>query len=610
MEGNIASAIGPVYENGLIIKELFNIFNDVSCGKSNKEMFTNLLKGVGKSVLVMLIAYLIKQQNHHFSLLAKLFASRYLYRTMKLPSYAKLFKVEYESVCETYNKTHQFPIYYHTLNEQPYYQYIPYIHTGFINELIHSVEQRKLEYDKDDIRFFDLNKQKITPDILFPSQNFLRLENIIRRHIEFVNMSSQFINIPILIDGCPGLGKSSCLSYLAEKRVCKSLIRVDMTQHFDSDFSDVVSKLKGTDEEHRIVLVDELDKWFAQTLQNNFLCEKEENKDVIRADFELSYKTNFLYELLQLIEKRNGKTITVFIFCCNNFDSIFENVNSRHFASLRDRFIPVHFEMCDKRELIEYLRYTNKRFVSQPTFYVEENKLELIFDKINQEMALPFRKLTQMFIISGYDFEKFVRLANAYRVCCEESSECENVDESDNEVSSNSTENTPKSENNDATEKPKMLKVSDIKDLSLSCDLLMKIICVESTTRYNQLLKFIQNKFKDIDIMKLLQRIKYNFFSKAFIDTSQSLFNTISSSIHFCIRILYLEIYYHNLFCNEQFHTGYCGLFSGLFDFLLVFSKSKFGVKQFKIAIKKCKPCDETQLLKEFQSVQAKISIN
>src|SRR5690606_10335517 len=62
------------------------------------------------------------------------------------------------------------------------------------------------------------------------------------------------------------------------------------------------------------------------------------------------------------------------------------------------------------------IRFMNQQFVGNSTFYVPDDKLERIVTKIDADIKLPFRKLTQMFIMSGYEFSKFVEIANQYAV--------------------------------------------------------------------------------------------------------------------------------------------------------------------------------------------------
>lgn len=429
-------------ENGLIIRELFSTFNGLSCGKSYKELFFNVLKGLGKSFLILLISHIIKQPNFHFSTLAMLFSNRFLYKIIAIPKYPN-FKFDGSGLFDlfdSYNNKNYFQIQCYTACGTNYIKYLPLVHSTIVDDTLRKIKE---ENESEEIFILDLKSQKTIPDKLFPSKNFLMLERIIRRHLEFVKMSAQYINIPILIDGAPGLGKTSCLSYLAEKKVCKHFLHIDMTKYFDFTFSQVVSKVKSTNVGHTIILIDELDKWLEQSMENSFAMEKEEKTTGqsigknYRAEFFHSYKTNFLYELLNLIEKRNEKAITIFIFCSNNFNSIFENIKMTHFKSLKDRFMPVHFSQCQKDELILYLRYINTQF-KDSQFYVEEKELERLFGTILEDIKLPFRKLNQMFILSGYEIEKFIGLVNKYNGELSEDSdlayleECGGSDENEN----------------------------------------------------------------------------------------------------------------------------------------------------------------------------------
>lgn len=70
-----------------------------------------------------------------------------------------------------------------------------------------------------------------------------------------------------------------------------------------------------------------------------------------------------MYELLTLIEERFTGTNNIFVFCSNNFWTLFDNIeNISHFESFKDRINVVKFVRSTKIEVIKILKYYNDIF--------------------------------------------------------------------------------------------------------------------------------------------------------------------------------------------------------------------------------------------------------
>src|SRR5690606_24273036 len=101
----------------------------------------------------------------------------------------------------------------------------------------------------------------------------------------------------------------------------------------------------------------------------------------------------------------------VFIFCSNNFETIFDGVDMTHFASLKRRLVNVKFERCDKLELIEYIEYYNLKLKGSQWYY-PSGKLSGILEKIRPDLSIPYYILSDTLMLSEHNMEKFVCLLN------------------------------------------------------------------------------------------------------------------------------------------------------------------------------------------------------
>jgi hypothetical protein len=179
-----------------------------------------------------------------------------------------------------------------------------------------------------------------------------------------------------------------------------------------------------------IVLFDELDKYLARMIQVKYqnVCskstfsssenidQKDKRPEIEIPNYEQFYrneKESFLYKLLHLIETQTEHGL-VLLFCTNNFDTIFDGVNMKHFRSLRDRLIRVTFYRCDKQELIEYLQYYN-RMLEGSEWYVSEEKMNDVISKLRDDLSIPYRILTHQMMIAEYNLESFVESINKWK---------------------------------------------------------------------------------------------------------------------------------------------------------------------------------------------------
>lgn len=260
------------------------------------------------------------------------------------------------------------------------------------------------------------------PCPMYETRWYKRLFDAIERHIFISKELDCFTSLPILIDGEPGLGKTRFIDYLARKRICGTVTKIDMTKLLKHDFKTIINyymdnKVIFSDiisEHPNVLLIDELDKYLDYNFSYNYSIDKDnynkKKKDsgpdfMDEDEYKKGKKMTFLYELLSLIDTENHYKKCIIIFCANNFESIFENINMRHFHSLRKRFVNINFEKCDKPEIIGFIEYYNK--------ILKKNTRNAI-QKIKGDVSIPMRDLTQLLFESEYDFDKFVVLINQF----------------------------------------------------------------------------------------------------------------------------------------------------------------------------------------------------
>src|SRR5204863_3510527 len=115
------------------------------------------------------------------------------------------------------------------------------------------------------------------------------------------------------------------------------------------------------------------------------------HKDVYEyEEYRKFVKQDFLYNLLSLLETSIFDAGAVFIFCSNNFDTIFNDLDPIHFHSLKMRFSPLKFERCNTNEFKEYIRYFNKQLIDTSLYY-DEYFLEDMLLQVNDSLSITYR---------------------------------------------------------------------------------------------------------------------------------------------------------------------------------------------------------------------------
>jgi hypothetical protein len=291
------------------------------------------------------------------------------------------------------------------------------LHTTFIDNLF-KLAKDKLDKDEPNNKckfylFHDKKSQK--PKKLFPSNNYINLSEILRRQFEVSELSEMYTPLGILINGEPGLGKSAFADYFSNLGLCDIVIRIDMTHHLKENFEEIENKvmnqIKVTDS--CVILFDELDKYldyYINDSYNNIKVEKDETK-INYDEYLKNKKMDFMYFLVRLLEQTGHQSGLVYIFCSNNFHTIFKGIEYTHFDSLLKRFMVIEFNRANSIEIENYIKFYNDSLIGSD-YYLE--KIEEIVSKLKEELSIPYRNLRFLTIKSEYNWEKLVQLINEW----------------------------------------------------------------------------------------------------------------------------------------------------------------------------------------------------
>ena len=353
---------------------------------------------------------------------------------------------------------------------------------------------------------------------VFPNPRYNSLYNEINNYFNINNRIGIKKPIAIVLNGIPGVGKTSFCDFISQKGICNNLIKVNMMNFTGLSFADIIESINATFKltDNDLVCFDELDKYFniyltnkcgiikedddsngeenenggdnnigdknvieiinqpindniepelvreyevtdyqdftdidydqpdfkdinvvlgdAQIMMNNRqsnhqnkrkirnnkmiantnngqLISPEERKQKI-IDGYVTETTNFLTKLNILIDGEELSSNIIFVFCSNNFDTIFEYA-SKHFDSLKDRFIYEDIPSFDKLGAIEFLQYYNSYFENSELF-VNNAEFDLISNDIPNRIAITARKLSQILIKNHYNIRDTIHELKSY----------------------------------------------------------------------------------------------------------------------------------------------------------------------------------------------------
>ncbi len=308
--------------------------------------------------------------------------------------------------------------------------YIKGIHSNYIQNLKSQAQEaleKSLDQTKTSYYKYTSRYTVQSPASLFPSRNYTYLESVIRGDIETGSIVGSYPVMGILIDGEPGLGKSSFAEYIAGLNLVGNVYRVDLSgsqflkatatpaSMFESVFHSVSITASS------IFMIDEMDKYLAYYIEASYRVCLEKYNAGLKPELHLNappptleehskqVRTDFLYALLEILERTGLTKSCVVLFCSNNFDTILDSLETTHFLSIIDRFIRIPFERCDNAEVCDYMRHYNAKFAGTR---FHQPDLEVTISRLREDVSITYRTLHQIAKKASYDFRAMVTRIN------------------------------------------------------------------------------------------------------------------------------------------------------------------------------------------------------
>lgn len=446
----------------LITQEFLKIISSLTCIATEKKsqgifeilkyVFKSALTNVSKIAILMLFHHVIMKNPHRIIDVMQTFGKVLFYKKIRLfmgkvstsLCMARRLKRNQKNGQQTMNGL---PIYGEDDGSDFVVEYLPIIHSNYLNEIENMSNDDFNEYSKSKKTILQsLTGIVIEPKILYPSKNYVKLTKLVGNFFKVMNTTKAFKTLGILIDGKPGLGKTDSLSYITLQNICKNAIHIDMTKHINESFKSIINKLYAKEiSGSYVIFIDELDKHLDYRITSMYESHRNdyfkkikqiesENQDELSPrnspkvprikssnqktvllksfeEFVASEKEQFFYELLNLIETDHFKDGVVFIFCANNFNTVFNGAKLKHFDSLYRRLLKVNFVECDSVEFKGYVKFTNDNLINTDLHIPNEN-LEKILKNVKQDLQIPFRDVCHTYIESCFNIEDFVNNVN------------------------------------------------------------------------------------------------------------------------------------------------------------------------------------------------------
>lgn len=423
---------GTVSSDTFTLEKLYQLYQNVRDVCSKKGTALSVAKALlifgFDSSITLILGQLVHDKTSIFSwvkfLLYKIFyRKRFVQKNIKSRTEELFFdhvkdevnvKVDEKNENLFQNTMSIFPIYLDIHGGSGYLDYIPFVHNWFIRNIESKVKEdlEKSTLKKTTTFYQDSNGNIIRPLNMFGSHNYIKLHNIVQRFFKVV-ASGHTRSRGILINGESGLGKSRSCDYLAASGCYGDifLFNLNTSDNLPRPFCEILRTILRTKSKNStIVYIDEVDKWLARhstlTYQKLPALDKANVTEIEHANNE---KRKLLDSLLDLLENNNYESGIVFIFCCNNFDTLFADIDQKHIASLKTRFVPLEFSRCDREEIRRFLHFFNENQVHQELKYPAEH-IDQSVSTIPDDYSITYRFLDETLVLCGYDTLKLASM--------------------------------------------------------------------------------------------------------------------------------------------------------------------------------------------------------
>lgn len=430
--------------DSIIITKIADIAMSDTAGVS--DFFKLMIPKIPAIILLVVVKKCIDNSGEVYTTIIsslKFVARKTLYKTIEIENCDSTYEIGFhlKSICETYKPIFDnlsLPIVFEKQTETiSVVSYIPWYnpHDNLIHKchvdadikhlvFLAAATKGKTVFNKLHLTDGKLSYKPSTCSVLYPSSNYTYLSDIITSHCTVSKLVDSYPVLGILIDGCPGLGKTKFADYAADTKLVGHIYKIDMTTMLTLSFDHILTQayhninvLNDT-----MFVIDELDKYidYRVKVTHEQMLEKKSKEEVKNANiaiqtfeqYEQQEKITFLYQMLSILERDGLSKSCIVVFCSNNFHSIFEGVELTHFASLYDRFLKVNFHKCNHAEIVNYILYYNEK-IKESSFYCEIDR-ETLENTLRKDVEVTHRTLHHISVQTKYNALQMVDKINRH----------------------------------------------------------------------------------------------------------------------------------------------------------------------------------------------------
>lgn len=299
----------------------------------------------------------------------------------------------------------------------------PFFHSSFMKDLETRADVSLEQHARLATVCRDSNGKVFTPQPLFGSDNYLALAKRVQNY--FIRKNTGMISPPIIVlQGAAGLGKTDSFQYLAQLGICGEIRVISLPsdgiacKSFSSILRDLMSKRYTTP---TVVYFDEIDKYLDMYISHTYTTAKVSKTqgtsmdEVVDDDYDTfvsSVKKSVVMSIAGLIENWHVTFPggVVYVFCSNNFHTLFTGVDNTHLNSVKTRFTFIEFGECKKAELCRYLDVYNSKLPKELRY--DDVEMKICFSLIRNDISVTYRTIQIVMGMASYDIREFAVLIN------------------------------------------------------------------------------------------------------------------------------------------------------------------------------------------------------
>lgn len=246
---------------------------------------------------------------------------------------------------------------------------------------------------------------------LFPSTNYLNLNEIIKKHNYVSNLVGSYSVLGILIDGVPGLGKTKYADFAACNGIANDIYKIDMTSLLEHPFRTILQTIYDniTIKDNTIFLIDDIDKYVNYRVHKQY-DEVQRNSNESFEEYCQITKNIFLYNMISILDRDGLNHPLTVIFCSDDFQSVFGNAELLRYKSIKERFVSIKFNQCDHDEIIKYVMYYNDKLYGT-VFHKDLVNIDL-HNLLRKDVQITHRILNHISVEHEYDAIAIINCIN------------------------------------------------------------------------------------------------------------------------------------------------------------------------------------------------------